>query len=979
MTDWPPYQAPAQLFKNASRVYADARKLLGALILLSPTTRKANGTTVPPYAATSLLLPLTPAVRTCHCTAAFVASAGSLLPPGLSSVNSLSSFSETLGSAEAWAGQASVGFNSLLAPLPIPDWVACYPWVLDYVKYASFAAAAALCVILVNSGLVAALDALGSVARPLTTDTARVAAFFRKVVLRCFNTGLLVILVSAYIPTLPVDTPGVKYSDFSNGWYTNKAPPLIIMMVLQAFVPPLGALAGAACWRARRASACAPLCCVPRFKTQAAAAAWFTPPTFDLASRYADHVTLVAVCVVYSTGLPLLTLLCAASFALHFAVDGALFLFHYAPPPRESSRLGVTALGVLPVVLALHGCVGAWMLSSASLFAVSAGATLPGYGSAALSSVVSRASGGGPGRALLQLAPGPGAINFSAAALDGALVKTLINASATLAAAEATATFSYADFTAELGARVSIAYVAPLAVCGILWALWVIFAQLFAAYLLAPAAFAAASVARPARRIAAHCARSCCGGPLPQQRGQQEQRRRQRRASGGCCAGGGASTPPAVTDIGGGDLATFEPVLKWLPIAGVRRAAAEGGVLPAAQVEAILRAEDFATDADAAPVAVTVVAAPSPAPRVRGGSQRRGAATPPASPAATRASAAAREAVEEAATRRASCALCALKTVLSPLLCWFSLVLWCALVCRCRCCGARGGGGGQRDSRGRSPGGGSRRDSLALRSPRSGRRRSESRSGSERGGTLNPLDARSGSGARAREADAPAREQLPPLLIYCCGGDWDVGASFRWLLPNCCARHRCCGGSGVAAGDGTPPGALAPDGRRILLPPPHFSTALACRLLSGAPTYNPLSSRAVLAQLLPQLVHRSGTLFLQHKTVAGAAVFGYAKEFPDDGRNNGWEHRPNLMEGLRRPGGGGRELMEGLRRPDSGGRERRRAGRAADASGSGSDSGERTPPAPRSASQRRGGNGATATRSWSEFWGADKNPRAYEP
>jgi hypothetical protein len=39
---------------------------------------------------------------------------------------------------------------------------------------------------------------------------------------------------------------------------------------------------------------------------------------------------------------------------------------------------------------------------------------------------------------------------------------------------------------------------------------------------------------------------------------------------------GAAARPSTVTDIGGGDLANFSPVLKWLPVAAVRRAAAEG-------------------------------------------------------------------------------------------------------------------------------------------------------------------------------------------------------------------------------------------------------------------------------------------------------------------------------------------------------------------------------------------------------------------
>jgi hypothetical protein len=100
----------------------------------------------------------------------------------------------------------------------------------------------------------------------------------------------------------------------------------------------------------------------------------------DVSVRLAAALNTVLVCYTFSTGMPLLNLIAAATFALAYWVDKWLFVAHLRAPPLESSAAVTTMLDVVPVALALHFGVGAWMLGSLDAVAPDAAITGAGAG-----------------------------------------------------------------------------------------------------------------------------------------------------------------------------------------------------------------------------------------------------------------------------------------------------------------------------------------------------------------------------------------------------------------------------------------------------------------------------------------------------------------------------------------------------------------------------------------------------------------------
>ena len=91
-------------------------------------------------------------------------------------------------------------------------------------------------------------------------------------------------------------------------------------------------------------------------------------PMNDPSIRYAQIFNILFVCFVFSTGLPLMIPVAAASFLLFYWVDKATFMWYFRKPPAYTIRLQRTMSGLMPLALLLHLAVGIWMLSESNLF-----------------------------------------------------------------------------------------------------------------------------------------------------------------------------------------------------------------------------------------------------------------------------------------------------------------------------------------------------------------------------------------------------------------------------------------------------------------------------------------------------------------------------------------------------------------------------------------------------------------------------------
>ena len=74
------------------------------------------------------------------------------------------------------------------------------------------------------------------------------------------------------------------------------------------------------------------------------------------------------MCVVFSTGIPLLLVVALASFVLGYWVDKLLFVHFYRRPPAFNTQLSRTMSTLIPVLVVCKLAVGTWAISNVSLF-----------------------------------------------------------------------------------------------------------------------------------------------------------------------------------------------------------------------------------------------------------------------------------------------------------------------------------------------------------------------------------------------------------------------------------------------------------------------------------------------------------------------------------------------------------------------------------------------------------------------------------
>ena len=767
---------------------------------------------------TPILFPVTDMSRACKCSLAFVRAPGSLVPTGLS----LSSFSpsEIMTLAAHWAQPTAPGTT----PLVLPDWVTCYPWVLAYVSYAALVCAAAVAAIFINAAMASLLNVLKQYEAHTTTDRARSAHLVRAVVLQCFNTALLVLLVSAYVPSLPLDSPGAKYSDFSNAWYTNKGPTLIIAVIAQGLCGPLLRLTSACCWRLRRHAMCTLLgCCQVSARGPGDLSVKLSPPIFDFSDRYAETVTLASVTLVYSTGIPLLIPLAALFITFGGAVDRALFLLHYAAPPIENASTGRLAVTLLPVALLFHSLVGAWMMSTPGLAAMATGQ----------------------------------------------------EADATVSLVAIAPTFeSAAAFAQEVATRAAHVWVAPLLLEAAVWIVWILVAATFA-LCLGPLTSAVTGTWR-----ACTCCRNSTVNrfdpPLPPPGAAEGPRAL--AATDISRIGDFAFLQPvlkwlprvAAARDARGDA---PPSVDALESALRAEAADDANSSSAAAAALVGASKESATNAVPPPLSPVGGKSETKAQRIA----RRTALVA----AAASARAAAEDVAAERASRRAAFALCTMRSVMCICVAAKDAGRWCvywffqrpkvraaaaqhAVALKKRAASAarrerKRARAASRAAKGKPP--------RTSSSSRKGKGMVESKAAGDSD------DDDDGGKLPILVEDVPP----PPCHVYCCGGRVRIGA---------CCEQGCFGGlcpsakAKAAAAEAHKVGTLNESARAALLPPPPFASALALRLLRGAVSYSPLASQPLLRSALPELWHTRAELPATHVTLARAAIFGYASLMP---------------------------------------------------------------------------------------------------
>ena len=242
---------------------------------------------------------------------------------------------------------------------------ACVAWLQSRSYAAVLVAGASVLVLGINS-------VLGYIMRQLTIyeghaswEDLNSSLALRLFFASFFNTGLLVVAINVDWPFVMAQEvfPSGKFADFTQEWFANVGTTILTTMLINIFSPHLyNALRGLCyCYYVSRDDLRAP--------TQRDLDRRVLGPPNDPAIRYAQLLNTVFVCLVFSTGMPLLLPIAAASTLLFFWVDKATFMWYFRKPAVFSYRLQQTMSALLPLALLLKLAVGAWMLSGSAFFA----------------------------------------------------------------------------------------------------------------------------------------------------------------------------------------------------------------------------------------------------------------------------------------------------------------------------------------------------------------------------------------------------------------------------------------------------------------------------------------------------------------------------------------------------------------------------------------------------------------------------------
>lgn len=240
------------------------------------------------------------------------------------------------------------------------DWYASNQGVLGL----SFGASAA--VIAINNLLQWLMRLLTAVEAHHSVDGLNTSLALRLFIAQVLVTAGIPLAVNAPLPAslLPslASRPDV-FNDFTARWYSQVGTTLITTMLLSVLSVHAWPLLQYAQLRRKRATLDP-----ARYPTEQQLYAALMAPAADFSARWASLQHILFVCLMFGTGLPLQFAVCLAAWVASYWLDKLWLLRLYRRPSAMSASTARRMTSLIPIAIALHLCIGAWMVSAPGLF-----------------------------------------------------------------------------------------------------------------------------------------------------------------------------------------------------------------------------------------------------------------------------------------------------------------------------------------------------------------------------------------------------------------------------------------------------------------------------------------------------------------------------------------------------------------------------------------------------------------------------------
>lgn len=156
-----------------------------------------------------------------------------------------------------------------------------------------------------------------------------------------------------------------SFTDFSPRWYLIVGEPLTMIVILQIFFPHFSLILNGIMTFFNRCMDRS--CTFNRMYTKKVAQKeyenLYIGPQFILQVRLAQMLTIVFVCMIFGSGIPMLYVITWLSFIITYWTDKILILRYYRKTDEFDEKLTKKFVSVLPWSIILHIIVGWYMYS----------------------------------------------------------------------------------------------------------------------------------------------------------------------------------------------------------------------------------------------------------------------------------------------------------------------------------------------------------------------------------------------------------------------------------------------------------------------------------------------------------------------------------------------------------------------------------------------------------------------------------------
>ncbi|GMH83627.1 hypothetical protein TrVE_jg11384 [Triparma verrucosa] len=260
----------------------------------------------------------------------------------------------------------------------------CKSWFESYSYISALKLAAVLGVVGTNVVLKLVLKKLINIEGP-GDKTSMITSLTLKLFLASFvNTAFLTLLINGNIDVFmggqdKTDTLeninnfgllGGGYDDFGEVWYLEIGVPIIMTMIINMISPHVSTfvtwiLKRYKQWKDRSFSSDHG---ITKMVTQNDLELMYTGPEFLLYERYASLLNTLFVCLMFSSGMPVLIPICFLTFWSYYWVDKFMLFRFFSLPPRLDASLAQQVSSILPYSVLLHLSFGMWMMSNDDFF-----------------------------------------------------------------------------------------------------------------------------------------------------------------------------------------------------------------------------------------------------------------------------------------------------------------------------------------------------------------------------------------------------------------------------------------------------------------------------------------------------------------------------------------------------------------------------------------------------------------------------------